>query len=418
MEYKKYNIKNVDVYFIKTDKFKTIKMDVLFLNDYDVKDFTKHKLLQNYLCRSTNNFKTEIKLQREILSLYDLGYGISNNYLNVNIKSFNLNFLNEKYTEKGMNEKSIDFFFDLIYNPNKNNNSFDEENFNLSKKVLESMYKRQLEDSNYQAERNSISLITSDLPIKYDSTGNFEDLSKITPKSLYNFYKKIIKESDVKVFVIGDFSDEEMIKILDKNLKENKNKDKYIPKGFKITKKTDNPVEKIENANYNQSIFIMIYKILNITEREKNYVLPILNEILGGSNSKLFKNVREKNSLAYYIYSTRIGFQSTLIIESGISKENFEKVKEIVIGQIDEIKNKNITNKELNSAKEKIKSNVLKIDDNQGRILNDYESEIIYKLKNSKEFIKQIESVTKEEVASLSNKLNLDVTYMLKGVNE
>ena len=58
--------------------------------------------------------------------------------------------------------------------------------------------------------------------------------------------------------------------------------------------------------------------------RERYIVLPVLNEILGGNSSKLFNNVREKNSLAYYVYSMFAPSSSMLYLSAGIEKSNYE----------------------------------------------------------------------------------------------
>lgn len=416
MKYKKYEINNCDVYFIKTKKFKTITIDTLLINEYDKKDFTKQKLLSSIMLKNTKRYPNEIDFQKEIINLYDLNCSIYNLYLNYHIKTYRLTFLNEKFTEEKMNEKSINFYYDFIFKPNIIKNSFEKDSFKMSKIKLKTFFKRLKEDNTYLAESSAFPLITYDIPLKYNKTGNIEDLKKITPSNLVDFYKNEIKNSDFKVFVIGDFNDKEMIDILSKNLTMNNNKNKYKIKDYKVLNRTEEKIEKIEENNYNQSIFIMIFKILNITKREREIVLPIFSEILGGSDSKLFNNVREKNSLAYYIYSSILTFQSTLIIESGISSENYEKVKKIVLEQIKEMCSGNITEKELKSAKERIKTNALKVEDNKNRIINSVEDEVIFGLKNNEDYIKETLLVSKKELIKLGKKLDLDVTYLLKGV--
>ena len=72
-------------------------------------------------------------------------------------------------------------------------------------------------------------------------------------------------------------------------------------------------------------------KLINLTDYERKYVLPIYANILGGpSYSKLFNNVRIKNSLAYYVASTYINADNLLLIYSGINIEHFNKTLNLI----------------------------------------------------------------------------------------
>ena len=416
MKAKKYSYDNYDVYIVKSKKFKTIKIHTAFFNDYENEDRTKAKLLTNVLCRTTGKYKTEIEVSKEIMNLYNPGLGGYNSFLDDHMIMFKLTFLNEKYTEKGMNKKTIDFYYDIVFNPNLDGEKFESENFNLSKKTLKSMYNREKENPGYFAYKNATKLISDDLPIKYPNYGCEEELEDITEESLYKYYKKLLEKPFVSVFVMGDVNEEEILKQINDNLKDKTFKKRdYEIRPFKVHK-VKKVTEKIMEENYNQSNLLMFYKVHNLTDFERRYVLDIFNRLLGAPfTSKLFLNVREKNSMAYAISSSTYSMQNLLCVDAGISSENYEKVVELIKEQIKDVQDGNITDKELDIAKESAITALQRALDSQNGTLSIIIDEELFHIPNNEEDIKK---VTKEDIINLSKKLDLDVVFLLKGVNK
>ena len=160
----------------------------------------------------------------------------------------------------------------------------------------------------------------------------------------------------------------------------------------------------------------MIYKIPNITKREREVVLPLFNNILGGPSSRLFNNIREKNSLAYYAYSNFIKHFGILYMYAGVSNSNSNKTIELMKETLKDIQNGNITNKEITESKEAIMSSLKKNEDNIYSIVNDMITRVLFNKISIDTYKKELKEITKKELINLSNKLELDVIYLLKGV--
>ena len=141
MKYKKYDIGPYNLHVISTDKFKTVNIRVNFKRPCKKEEITKRSLLSYLLLESNKKYPTRRILEMETEDLYNLKYTsyntISGNY---NVMSFEATFLNEKYTEKGYIEKSISFLFDLIFSPDVNKKEFNNESFNLCKKIISSFF--------------------------------------------------------------------------------------------------------------------------------------------------------------------------------------------------------------------------------------------------------------------------------------
>lgn len=144
--------------------------------------------------------------------------------------------------------------------------------------------------------------------------------------------------------------------------------------------------------------------------------LIVASDILGGGpNSKLFRNVREKESLAYYITSTVFKYKSIMLIDGGIEFNNFEKTIDIVKQQLEEIKNGNFTDEDMEISKKSIKSSTESIKDSIFLISEYFFSQILSEdNRDFEEILSDIDSVTKEEIMEAMSKVALDTIYFMK----
>ena len=411
MKIEKREFDNFTLYYIKSNKFKTISLKTIFISDREEKDETRLKLLSNVLIRSNNNYKNEIEYSKKFIELYNPSISINTTFSNFKSFNYSISFLNEKFTEKNMNKKTIDFYYDNLFNPNVSDDSFEKTNFKLSYKVIESYYRREEENPSNKAYKRAIKNVTNDFRIKKSSNGNIDDLKEIDETNLYKYYKSLFKKSKVNVFLTGDIN-EDVINAISDNLKDKVFDNKEYNLKYYTPKKVDKEKEIVEIDDNNQSTLLMFYNLINLTDYERHYVLPIFNTIFGnGFDSRLFKNIREKKSLCYSINSTYYLFDDLLYIYAGISKENYENVVKYIKEEFNKIK-KNITNKELNESKRIIKEDIINLNDSQNGELILYMDELIY---NKKVDISKFDSVTKEDIYKLIDKFNLDLIYLLKG---
>ena len=135
----------------------------------------------------------------------------------------------------------------------------------------------------------------------------------------------------------------------------------------------------------------------------------------GSATSKLFQNVREKASLAYSANSNYVRYKSNIYINAGIEIDNFDKALDIIRKQIEEMKNGNFTEEEIENEKKGIISQINTIDDEQ-------DTEIIYflgqELTNSNESIEEykenVRKVTKEQIQNIASKVKINTIYFLR----
>ena len=139
-------INNIPVTYIKTDKFKSVAGTLYFKSLTSLEKRTKMVLLRNIMINNCKKFDTNEKLNLNCLENYDANYSSSTSFDgNYAALSFSFNVVDDKYLEEENNEKVIDTFNEIVFNPNVTNKAFDKETFDLCYKRFEESIKRRKE---------------------------------------------------------------------------------------------------------------------------------------------------------------------------------------------------------------------------------------------------------------------------------
>ena len=418
MDYKYYNMGAYNLHIIKTTKFKTITVEVNFREKTSPKTITMRNILKSVLLNTNKLYQTERELIKETENLYDLKLLSSNTRIGkYNNLSFKVRFLNEKYTEKNMNKYSIELLLNIIFNPDISNNSFKKDVLSKSKLRLEKDIKS-LKDNKLKYTLFKLLESVKDKPYSYNTYGTLEELEKINTSNLYEYYKKVINDNYIDVFVVGDINEGEIKNIFKEKFKTNTfkkvKKDIIVPE----LKPRQKMKKYIENDNANQSQLTLLCSLNNLTDYERKYVLLVYNEMLGGtSNSLLFETVREKNSYAYYINSLAKAYDNILIIYSGIEANTEEEVIKLIKKTFQNITKGKFTDELLNSAKETIISSIKASKDSPAGIINTYYAKELVDSLLFDERIDNINKVSKEDIINISKKILVHTEYLLIGNN-
>lgn len=411
------NMGSYNLHLIKTKKFKTITIDVDFYQEIKKEEITKRNLLKMLLIDSSKNYKTERELIIESEELYDIKVSSSISRIgNFSNLSFQTKFLNEKFTEEGMNKESIIFFLDLIFNPYIKDNSF--VNIEIQKNKLRQEI-LSIKDNKVKYSIFKLMEKMKGKPYSYNSFGSIEDLDEITGKTLYEYYQKVLKEDQIDIFVLGDFDSLEIKEIFKEYFKittfKKENKNILVPEL--------NPRKRLvryrEYDNVNQAQLIALCNLNNLNDYERKYVIKLYNELLGGSsNSILFKTVREKNSYCYYINSSVKAYDNILIIYSGVEDKNIDKCIKLIKKSLKDIRDGKIKDEDIESSKNTIISSIKSVSDNPIGIINTYFSKVLVGTDNEEERIEKFSKITKEDIIKVSKKVSLHTILTLEKKEE
>ena len=418
MRIKDINKNGYKLHLIKTNKFKTVLVKIVFWNKLQKEDLTLRNMLVNNLLFSSARYNTirKMAIKKEELFSAEL---FSRNYRRGTqiITEINLSVIEDNYSEEESLKNSIEFLFDIINNPNIKNNKFDETSFKINYEKLKSAIKREKEDPMYWCYQEFKKLIGKEDVFPDSILGTEEELEKITKESLYDYYKNFLENNHIDIFVVGNINFKEIEKIITNNFNP---KPKDIPYSNIYTSYEKEFSESFKQSRFNQSKLIIGASTSNLTKHEKFYESMIYNIILGNSpNSKLFQNVREKNSLAYSISSSLNRLDGLFHVYAGISSKNYEQAKQEIYKQFKSMKEGKISSKSLKDAKEVVLSIIKEVDEYPGAILDHYFNFLYLENESLKKQKEEIKKITKEDIVRVANKINIDTIFLLKeGQNE
>ena len=413
MDYEKIEMGAYNLHFINTDKFKTTTISVNFRDKIKKEDITKRKFLFQMLCSSSLKYNTNRLFEIKLEDLYSITLGHSNIKFGNLINSYiDIRFLNEKYSDENLIYDSLDLLFELIFNPNVKDGKFDSKSFNIIKDKMNLIIDSEKENIQKYTLNRSLELMDKDDPISFNLWGYRDDLELITEENLYEYYKDVLKTNLIDIFIVGDVDKEKIINIFSEKFAINTIKKNEI-ESFITYNKCPKTIIAEEKFSLNQSKLSIVCKVLNLSLFERRYVLPLYSAILGGGGySRLFLNVREKNSLCYTVSSVVKVPNSLMMIYCGIDAANYKQAIKLIKK---EIKLKNVTEEELENAKKEAISSIEILFDNPGNIINYYFGMEIFNADSIEDKIKNYNKVTVKDIEALANKIKVAIIYFLKG---
>lgn len=415
---KKYNVANgVSLNFIDDKKYKTVSVSMYLSRHLERGEVTKNSLLSRVLAQGTKNLPTAKDIDRYLKSLYGAAYSVSvQKKGDVQSIAFEFSSLAEKYSEPGIIKKCFDMMFEFIFNPLTENGGFLKKYTDTEKANLETDIKALINDKRAYADFRCIEEMCANESAAIQEIGYIEDLDGIDEKNLYSHYKKIITESPIDIFVAGDVDQEGIFAYL---------KDAFgvlktdiVPVRINVDKKEAGEIKYVDESMDITQGKLSIGLRTGISPLDNDYwALVVGNSIFGsGAHSKLFNNVREKLSLAYYAYSRISRYNSIMLIGSGIEFENFKKAKKEIFFQLEAVKKGDFSENDLFVAKQFIINRYKSYYDSPALLKDYYFGNILLESGVSiEEAIKKVEAVTAEEIIYSFCKIKPDTVYFLKG---
>ena len=421
MRYKKQEIKQgITLHTINTDRFKTNLVAVFLTTPISRENVTLNSVLGSVIRRGSKNMPSQEQISKELESMYGASFdcGIDktgdNHILKFYLESINDRFLPQN--DEKMLKQTIEKLLEIVFNPLIENERFNQEYVEQEKNNVKRRIEGKIDNKAKYAIERCIEEMYKNQPYGLYKFGYVEDLEKITPESLYKHYLDLINNCKIDIFVSGKIEDE-TLKLLEenesiKNLTErNAN---YVPTNVSLKDKVEeNTIS--ESMDVTQGKLIMGMDV-NIQDEEQKYIVSVYNALLGGSaTSKLFQEVREKASLAYSASSNYIRHKGNIIISCGIEIKNYEKALEIIRKQLEDMKQGNFTDEDIENSKKGLISAIKGIEDEQDTEISYYfGQELSGNQVTAEDYIQKIMKVSREDVINIANLVNTNTIYFLK----
>lgn len=407
----------VNVHVHETTQFKTINFSIRFKDRLTVKNASERAILANVLQHSNEMYPSHTALRMVLDDLYGTSLYIDStkrgddHIINLNVETVNDQYL----SDEGVLEKVMNLMYIVLFKPNFENGLFKESIFKREQESIVQRIESVFDDKTRYAQQRMMELGLPGHPASITSNGSIEQVEQVTNESLVAAYHHMLENNEVEIYVVGDVSPE----LITSHIRDYFHfaDRKELPAKAESQLQSPKQSRVLEYEDMKQGKLHMMF-FSPVTFRDEDFpVMQLMNGVFGGyAHSKLFANIREKESMAYYVSSSYASQFGLMFVLAGIDRKLEEKAVSLILDQLEEVKNGHITDTELEQTKALL-TNQLKeaLDSARGQIdIYDQYMEL------SEDFepaylIERWEKVTKERIAQAAQGLSLQMTYFLSG---
>ena len=415
-----FNLKpGLNLYYIPETKFKSTYITINIHNELKAETASVCALLSDVMQRGSRKHPDEIAISTYLQELYGASFAADIKRKGIDqILTFAVSYVDDSYLPEGeaCADKVLEFLFDMLLDPYLENGAFSstyvaQEKVNLINDIEALINEKRA----YSVWRLIENMCENDVYSVHE-LGSVDAVNNITPENLYAFYKDVLFNGPIDIFVAGKADVSAICAYAQERFK-NIDISNHVYPVPALYNQSLQGREVVERFDVTQSKLCLGYKTSIAPTGEDYYKLMVYNSILGGgAHCKLFNEVREKLSLAYYAGSRLERFKGLMIISAGIESTNKEQALEEIFAQVDLMKQGKFTDEEFDASVKSIVNSLRTMGDSIGYLTDYYLGQTITGEQTTLEdYIAKIESVTREDVMRVAQNLELEMVYFLTG---
>ncbi len=418
IEEKRVDKQGYRLHVLPSKKYKTTNVVVKLKAKLERDTITNRALLPYILQQGTNKYPSARELRTALDDLYGAVLGVDGAKKGENhIITLRLETANEAYlsTDEQILEKAVEMLSGILFDPKSNGNSFDASIVKREKQTLKQKIDSIIDDKMSYANMRLIDEMCKDEAYRLHVHGYAEDLEGINEETLYHYYQKMLAEDQMDVYVLGDVSVEKAERLIESAFAAKQNATSAESDKTRVGKKVEEVNTVIEEQNVQQAKLHLGYRT-NITFGDPlYYALQVFNGLFGGfPSSKLFMNVREKHSLAYYAASRFESHKGLLLVFSGIAPKDYQQARDIINEQMARMKDGEFSEEELKDTKDLVVNQLLEtMDHPQGLIEILYHQVLAETDVSPEQMLESVKQVTRQDVLQVGDKIEQDTVYFL-----
>lgn len=412
------SVGNVRLHVLPTDRFKTFAISLFIGSPLQEDQITAVALTPFVLRRATASYPNTKAFRERQDQLYGAGFGFDvmkrGDYQIVN---FRMDIVDDKFTGGGESllSQGLAFLGEAVTKPALEEGHFMAKYVEAEKETVRKKLEAIINDKIRYAAERCIEEMCKNEPYRLSSLGRIKDLAEITPQSLYESYQAWLTESPIDLYVVGDTTVAEVEQLVRAAFQfPERQEARYRPLSAPAAAGEVQTV--IERLDVNQGKLNMGLRS-PVTYADDRYASALMyNGILGAyPHSKLFINVREKASLAYYASTRLDGHKGILTVQSGIEVQNYEQATAIIKEQLAAMEAGQYSKTELNQTRAMIENHLREINDSAFEMIGfDFNGILSGKERTVQELTEAIAEVTPESIQAVAREVKLDTIYFLR----
>ena len=407
---------------IRDTKFKTMRISAHLIVPMSRQTAAENALLPFLLSRASREYPDFTKLGQRLAELYGASLNADVQKLgDLQVLSLSASGIADRYALEGeaISGELAKLLCSILFDPPLVDGLFPEDGFEQEKRQTMELIDSEYSDKRTYARQRCEAIMCADEPYGVNRYGGKEDIARVERPALTAAWKRLLDTAKIELMVLGDCDPApvyEGFRAAFETLGSRKTAD-CTTKVVRSAEKVNTVTEKMDVA---QGKLVMGFRTGTATPDEEVPATPLMAAVFGGTpNSKLFLNVREKLSLCYYCSASYNSMKGIMLVQSGVEVKNMERAKEEILRQLDEVKQGNFDESEVEAAKMSLCNSYRTLSDSLGGLENWYLSQTFAShSQQPEEAAAQINAVTRQEIIDAANRVTLDTVYCLVGNGE
>jgi predicted Zn-dependent peptidase len=418
MKFHRSEHQHMGIHTLVTDKFKTTTLVLNIQRPLVAGQVTRSALIPHVLMRGSQRYPSVRAMQGELDGMYGAYLSVDVYKLGErHVLQFRLELPNGKYLPgfPKLLQGAIAFLHEVVTQPLREDGTFNRRFVELEKDALKKRVEGLFNNKMRYAMVRAIELMCPTEPYRIFSGGRIEDLDTITPETLLAEYDEMLATAPMDLFVVGD---------IEPALVESE-----VKRLFPLPERAVTPLpptsllgqhgevkQMAERFDVNQGQLVMGLRTPVHYGHDDHYAMLMYNGILGGfAHSKLFMNVREKESLAYSARSRYESQKGLVLVQAGINIEDYDRAVAIIHEQLDAMAKGDITDLELEQTRAMLINTYKEAYDSAGAMINlAFESQAAGRERSIEELVAAVPTITREDITRMAQQVKLDTVYFLR----
>lgn len=401
---------------VRDDRFKSGRISVNMSVPLKDETAAENALMIQLLGRSCKAYPDYISLNREVSRLY--GAALTTDCIkmgDLQTLTLSVSGLDDRYTLDGevLSEELAQLLCKMLFEPKLDGEAFAAADVEQERRQLLELIEAEANEKRGYAIKQCIRLMCKNDSFGISRIGTYEQVSSVTPQEVYKAWRRVLENAVVNIVVVGELDDEAIGEAF---------KAEFTKLDRAVTDCTIKPYEfdgelrqSVEAQEVMQSKLVMGFSCKISAGDERADHAKLMTLVLGGTpSSKLFTNVREKESLCYYCAANYNRQKGIILVDSGVEKQNIEKAKTEILNQLEQIKQGNITDFEISAAKLAVGDSAGMVTDSVSGIEKFYSSQLFEEeILSPEQAAHRINAVTKEQIIEAAKCVELAAVYVL-----
>lgn len=407
----------ITFYRIRSDKFKTARADLFFVDDLTRERASANALIPMIIKRGCSKYPSVREFESKLDELY--GADIDGSVVKkgeLQFIGFHMSHVSDRYLNgERLFDQCCDLMMCMLENPMTEDGGFCKTVFTQERDNLIDYIRSRVNDKMRYSLYRCIEEMCEGEPYAIPDDGTEEDALLLTPRSAMDIYGQMVSTYPAYAYISGQVDDKSVQRFIDGFASWDRSNVKKV--AVRWESKDVNQVRKIdEKMDVSQGKLCMGFRTHMDLGSEDYYPLVVYNGILGGdTHSKLFMNVREKASLAYYAQSVLEKYKGLMIILSGIDAENRAKAEDIILKQVEAMKKGDFSKEDIEATQKSLETGMKSMQDNQRGIVDFFLSQhLIESGEDFDSMTEKLKRVTMDDVVRVAQRIQLDTIYFLK----